>query len=98
MTRRQLRAHGGFDEGGGLDPQGVELAEGAQLRGEVDVQEIPRGFGVGEEFPEEGVVRGVGMVRDAGRMAGSPGDVNIILLRAVVRSSVMVRFVEACEG
>jgi hypothetical protein len=45
----------------------------------MDVQEIPRGFGMGEEFPEEGVVGGVGVIWHARKMAGSPGDVNIIL-------------------
>jgi hypothetical protein len=42
-----------FDEGAGFGAQAGKVADRAQRRGKVDVQEIPRRLGMGEEFPGE---------------------------------------------
>jgi hypothetical protein len=56
--------HARFDEGAGCDAQGVEVADRAQRRGKVNAQEVPRGLGMGEKFPEKRVVRGIWVGHD----------------------------------
>jgi hypothetical protein len=64
---------GGFDEGGGFRAQGGEVAERAQGSRQMDVEEIPRRFGMAEEFLEERVV-GRDMGRDRGQESGIRGE------------------------
>jgi hypothetical protein len=59
--------HARFNEGAGCDAQGVEIADRAQRRGKVDAQEVPRGLGMGEKFPEKRVVWGIWMGHDVCR-------------------------------